>query len=35
MQALADALPSGDVADCRVFDDPDDTITFLLLTKAR
>jgi extracellular factor (EF) 3-hydroxypalmitic acid methyl ester biosynthesis protein len=33
MQALADALPSSDVADCRIFDDPDDTITFLLMTK--
>ena len=35
MQALADALPSTDVAECRVFDDPDDTITFLLVTKKR
>jgi len=35
MQALADALPSTEVADCRIFDDPDDTITFLLVTKAR
>jgi len=33
MQALADALPSAEVADCRIFDDPDDTITFLLVRK--
>jgi hypothetical protein len=33
MQALADALPSAEVAECRIFDDPDDTITFLLVTK--
>ncbi len=33
MQTLANALPSADVADCRIFDDPDDTITFLLVTK--
>ena len=35
MQALVDALPSGHVAECRIFDDPDGTITFLLVTKAR
>src|SRR5262245_36093623 len=35
MQALADALPPADVADCRIFDDPDDTITFLLVTKRK
>jgi extracellular factor (EF) 3-hydroxypalmitic acid methyl ester biosynthesis protein len=35
MQGLASALPSTDVADCRIFDDPDDTITFLLVTKTR
>ena len=35
MQAMADALPATDVADCRVFDDPDDTITFLLVTKQQ
>jgi hypothetical protein len=35
MQALADVLPSDAVADCRIFDDDDDTIVFLLVTKAR
>jgi hypothetical protein len=35
MQAMADALPATEVADCRVFDDPDDTITFLLVTKQQ
>ncbi|HTX77034.1 MAG TPA: class I SAM-dependent methyltransferase [Terracidiphilus sp.] len=35
MQALANALPRGEMADCRIFDDPDDTITFLLVSKAR
>jgi hypothetical protein len=35
MQTLADALPSTEVAECRIFDDPDDTITFLLVTKRR
>jgi hypothetical protein len=35
MQALADVLPSHAVADCRIFDDDDDTIVFLLVTKAR
>jgi extracellular factor (EF) 3-hydroxypalmitic acid methyl ester biosynthesis protein len=34
MQALAEALPPSDVADCRIFDDSDDAITFLLLSKA-
>jgi len=34
MQALGDALPRDQVADCRIFDDPDDTITFLLVSKA-
>jgi extracellular factor (EF) 3-hydroxypalmitic acid methyl ester biosynthesis protein len=34
MRALADALPRGEVANCRIFDDPDDTITFLLVSKA-
>jgi hypothetical protein len=33
MQAMADALPSTDVNECHIFDDPDDTITFLLVTK--
>jgi len=33
MQTLADAVPSSEVADCRIFDDPDDTITFLLVTR--
>jgi extracellular factor (EF) 3-hydroxypalmitic acid methyl ester biosynthesis protein len=35
MQALADALPRSEMADCRIFDDPDDTITFLLVSRAR
>jgi hypothetical protein len=34
MQALGESLPATDVADCRIFDDPDDTITFLLVTKS-
>jgi len=34
MQALAAALPRTGVADCRIFDDPDAAITFLLITKA-
>jgi len=34
MQALAHALPRGEVTDCQIFDDPDDTITFLLVTKS-
>jgi extracellular factor (EF) 3-hydroxypalmitic acid methyl ester biosynthesis protein len=34
MQSLANALPRGEVAHCRIFDDPDDTITFLLVSKA-
>lgn len=34
MQALAAALPAREVADCRIFDDNDDAITFLLVTKA-
>ena len=34
MRALADALPSGDVAGCRVFADSDDAIVFLLVSKA-
>jgi len=35
MMALAAALPRNSVADCQVFDDSDDAITFLLVTKAR
>ena len=35
MRALAAALPHGSVADRQVFDDPDDAITFLLVSKAR
>jgi hypothetical protein len=35
MMALAAALPRNPVADCQVFDDSDDAITFLLVTKAR
>jgi len=34
MQALAAALPPSAVADCRIFDDNDDAITFLLVSKA-
>ncbi len=34
MRALAAALPTNSVADCQVFDDPDDAITFLLVSKA-
>ena len=33
MQALTDALPSGDVSEVQIFDDDDATITFLLVTK--
>src|SRR5262249_41083041 len=33
MTALAASLPRASVADCRVFDDPDETITFLLVSK--
>ena len=35
MQALVDRLPSNAVAECRIFDDDADTITFLLVAKAR
>jgi hypothetical protein len=35
MRELAAALPFSDVADCRIFDDPDDAITFLLVSKAQ
>lgn len=34
MMALAAALPRSSVADCRVFDDRDDAITYLLVSKA-
>jgi hypothetical protein len=34
MMALAAGLPRNSVADCRVFDDRDDAITFLLVSKA-
>jgi hypothetical protein len=34
MRALAAALPAKAVAGCQVFDDPDDAITFLLVSKA-
>lgn len=34
MYDLAAALPQGDVADVQVFNDPDDTIVFLLVTKT-
>lgn len=35
MQALADALPQGDVADCKIFDDPESAITYLLARKKK
>ncbi len=34
MQALAAALPRSAVAECRVFDDSEDTITYLMVSKA-
>jgi hypothetical protein len=34
MMALAAALPRSSVADCQIFDDPDDAITCLLVSKA-
>jgi len=34
MRALAGALPANEVAGCRIFDDPVDAITYLLVTKA-
>jgi hypothetical protein len=34
MHALASALPQGSVADCQIFDDRDDAITFLLVSKT-
>lgn len=34
MWSLASALPQDEVADCQVFDDDVDTITYLLVTKA-
>jgi hypothetical protein len=34
MMALAAALPTSLVADYQVFDDPDDAITCLLVSKA-
>jgi len=34
MQALADVLPRNAVADCRIFNDDDDAIVFLLVRKA-
>lgn len=34
MQAMAAALPSSAVASCEIFDDEDDTITFLMVSKA-
>jgi hypothetical protein len=35
MRALAAALPRSAVADCQVFDDHDDAITYLLVSKVR
>lgn len=34
MQALAAALPQRAVADCQIFDDSEDTITYLMVSKA-
>jgi hypothetical protein len=34
MRSLVDALPAGSVADYKIFDDEDDTIVFLQITKA-
>jgi len=34
MRALAAALPAAAVADFEIFDDDDDTITFLLVSKV-
>ena len=34
MEKLIEALPAGAVADYQIFDDPDDAIAFLLVTKA-
>ena len=34
MQALADGLPAAQIDDYRIFDDDDDTITFLQVTKS-
>jgi extracellular factor (EF) 3-hydroxypalmitic acid methyl ester biosynthesis protein len=34
MRELAAALPGNTVADCQIFDDPDDAITFLLVSKS-
>ena len=34
MRALAAALPQNSVADCQIFDDADDAITFLLVSKS-
>ena len=34
MEALAATLPAEEVAEYRIFDDEDDAITFLLVTKA-
>jgi hypothetical protein len=33
MRSIAASLPSSEVADCEIFDDADDTITFLLVSK--
>jgi extracellular factor (EF) 3-hydroxypalmitic acid methyl ester biosynthesis protein len=35
MRTLAAGLPRGSVANCQVFDDQDDAITFLLVSKAK
>jgi hypothetical protein len=34
MHALASALPPSDVADCQIFDDNEDAITYLLVSKV-
>jgi hypothetical protein len=35
MRALASVLPPDAVASCDIFDDDDETITFLLISKVR
>ena len=35
MRALAAALPAGDVADCRIFDDSEGAITYLMVSKRK
>jgi len=35
MRALAESLPARDIADCKLFNDSDDAIAFLLISKAK